>query len=343
MNKSVIITGGITIIIISVVMLLFAPKKQITTEEQVKTPPPREVYIGAWTGGFWDSQTKTLDVSTQLMFEDYMGKKMAFANIYSGWAYLADPDLLIKLNEIYSNRWTPIISSNPSFFEECKNNGKSLYETIGSGSCDGYFRKVAANLKSYNKPIFLRFAWEMNHPNMYWSVDKVKSKPEDFINAWRRFHTVMKEENANNVIWVLSFNTSNSNTIPYAKLYPGDEYVDWVAIDGYNWGTAKDWSGWTSFSGVFKKSYDELTKITDKPLMLSEVNTASEGGNKAEWLKDMLDVQIPNFYPQIDAIVFFNENKMTGEDVDWRMESSIENIEVLKTSLSNKLYKASYP
>ena len=35
--------------------------------------------------------------------------------------------------------------------------------------------------------------------------------------------------------------------------YPGDDYVDYISIDGYNWGTAQSWSGLeVFFPGFFR-------------------------------------------------------------------------------------------
>jgi len=237
-----------------------------------------------------------------------------------------------------------MISANPFFFTDCPENNESVYKTIANGDCDDFLREAARNLKSYKKPIFLRFAWEMNLPNMYWSIEKTQSTPKDFINAWRKLYKIFDEENAQNIIWVLSFNTTNSNSVPYKELYPGDEYVDWVAIDGYNWGNSHDWSGWANFNGVFRNSYNEITDITtEKPIMLSEVNSAPNGGDKAKWLDDMLTLQVPENFPLIEAIVFFNENKTEGESVDWRMEKSEKYLDVLKKTLKNKMYRTSYP
>lgn len=316
-------------------------KSNATTE--IPTLPDRKVYLGAWVGGFWDSKTKKLDTKVVNNFEHAIDKKVAIVNIYSEWAYLPQKDLLTKLDAISEEGWTPMISSNPSFFDGCPKGTDSLYKTIADGKCDEFLRDVAANLRSYDKPILFRFAWEMNLPDMYWSIKQVKSTPQEFIAAWRHFYDVLHEEEATNVKWVLSFNTTNSNTVPYAKLNPGDDYVDWVAIDGYNWGNSHSWSGWANFNGVFRKSYDELTAISQKPVMLSEVNSASSGGNKAAWLDDMLNVQIPENFPQIEAIVFFNESKIGGENVDWRLEQSEKDLTVVKKALKNEIYRSVFP
>lgn len=340
---------SITIFVVLIGLSLIASQRDIQTEEfqtELTNKPERSsIYVGAWVGNFWDNDTRTLNTDVQHEFERAIGKKMAFANIYSQWSYLSDPKLIESLNEISSHGWTPIISTNPSFFSECPKGNNSLYETIASGDCDEFLKAVATNLKSYKGIIMFRFAWEMNLPSMYWSVDFVKSTPQDFVAAWKHFYTIFEQEQADNVKWVLSFNTSNSETIPYNELFPGDEYLDWVAIDGYNWGNTQEWGGWTSFNGVFKKSYEELVALSKKPVMLSEVNTSptGTGGNKAEWLKDMLDIQLVTDYPQVQAIVFFNENKEKGESVDWRLETSPEVVAVIKKSLNTDLYLSDYP
>jgi len=309
----------------------------------IKTQPRSAVYLGAWVQGFWENDTKTLNTSVLSDFEEAIDTKMALANIYSEWEYLENKSLITNLNTISKNGWVPIISSNPYFFKDCPEDDKSLYATIASGECDEFLRAAGKNLKSYNKPVFFRFAWEMNLPDMYWSIEKTSSTPEDFVNAWRRIYRIWEEQKVENVVWVLSFNTSHAKTVPYKDLYPGDEYVDWVAIDGYNWGDSHDWSGWADFNGVFRNSYNELVAVTEKPIMLSEVNSAESGGDKAKWLDDMLSKQIPESFPAVEAIVFFNENKQDGESVDWRIEKSEKYIDAVKKGLSNKLYKRSYP
>jgi hypothetical protein len=166
---------SLTILVITMLVggyLTMTKKTQHATnvsEIKLDPIPQRNVYVGAWVGGFWENDEKKLDTTVMTDFEKNIGKKMALVNIYSEWAYLADPSLLVQLQEISSNGWTPIISANPYFFDGCpKKEYESLYKTIASGSCDPFLREVAQNLKTYEKPVFLRFAWEMNLPDMYW-------------------------------------------------------------------------------------------------------------------------------------------------------------------------------
>lgn len=333
-------------IFLAITVALFASHSTKTNIKAEIKKPDKKVYVGAWVGGFWDNDTKKLNTKPLTDFEKTLDKKMAIATLYSEWEYLQKPEFLTVLRKLSTHGWTPMVSSNPYFFEKgCADKGMPLYKTIASGACDTFLRSVAKNLKEYEKPILFRFAWEMNLPDMYWSMKKTNSKPEDFVAAWRHMHTIFKEEKANNVVWVLSFNATNSNSVPYAQLYPGEEYIDWVAIDGYNWGNSHDWSGWANFNGTFRDSYNELIAFTDKPVMLSEVNSApnKNGGDKAAWLKDMLTVQIERNFPRVEAIVFFNENKSGPESVDWRIEIDPRYVTEVKNGLKDTMYKSTYP
>ena len=59
-----------------------------------------------------------------------------------------------------------------------------------------------------------------------------------------------------------------SPSTPFKDVYPGDAYVDWVALDGYNWGALR--IGWQTFSQVFGDSYNALVALTSKPIMICE-------------------------------------------------------------------------
>lgn len=328
---------------VAVGFMFFNSQESVRSEELIETLPPRQVYVGAWVGGFWESQTKTLDVTKLSNFEKNIDSKVAIANFFSEWSYLENPKLLVNLKEMSSYGWTPMISSNPFFFKSCPKSNHSIYKTIAMGECDEFLSRIANNMKQFEGQILLRFAWEMNLPDIWWSISKTNSSPEEFVQAWQRIHTIMRIEGAENVKLVLSLNTSSGKTVPYSELFPGDEYVDWVAIDGYNWGTSVSWSGWTSFDGVFRKSYEELTALTTKPVMLSEVSSSPIGGSKAGWFDDMLNNQIPYKYNAVRAIVFFNENKDHNEGVDWSIDSSSDTLFTVKGALKNSLYKKSYP
>lgn len=312
------------------------------TPTAVPKKPTNPIYLGMWTQGFWDDPSQTLHPEQLINLQNMIGKKTAIAHFYTGWENLPKQSFLNTLQAIQSNGWRPMISANPYFFSACEVNGKTLYKAIADGGCDAFLHEVGKNLKQYGSPLFLRFAWEMNIDSMEWSIQKTGSTPADYIAAWRRFHDIVASEGATNVLWVFSPNTITPSSISYNLLYPGESYVDWLGLDGYNWGTTQSWSKWESFSHVFSQSYNTLVSLAPgKPLMLAEVNTTNVGGDKALWYKDMLGTQLPYNFPHIKAVVFYNENRQK-EKVNWLINISPSSLQSFSENINNPLYLSSF-
>lgn len=301
------------------------------------------IYLGMWTEGFWNDTTFRLQPEKLINLENSIGKKMAIAHYYRGWENLYKPSIIEELRAIDSQGWRPMLSTNPFFFDKCPSQNMPLYKAIASGNCDNFLREAALNLKTFGKPLLLRYAWEMNIDSIEWGVGKTGSSPQDFINAWRRFHDIAKSQEASNIIWVFSPNVETSSSIPYSQLYPGDSYVDWLGLDGYNWGTSKSWTYWQSFTLVFNNSYKNLTQLSPfKPLMIAEVNTTDQGGDKANWYRKMLTEEIPNNFPQIKAVIFYNENRNAQEQVNWLINNTPETLSAFSESIKNPIYISSF-
>ncbi len=303
----------------------------------------RTVYLGMWTQGFWNDSTKVLSPQTLETVQQKLGKNVAIAHYYRGWQFLDSPEFLSELETINRHGWRPMVSANPYYFDKCMVEGKKLYRMIADGHCDAFLHSVGKNLKAYNKPVFLRFAWEMNIDSIEWGIQKTGDTPQDYINAWQRFHTIVRQENASNVIWVFSPNTETPTSIPYQQLYPGDAYVDWLALDGYNWGTTQPWSSWLGFSQVFSQSYNHIATLSpNKPIMLGEVNTTDRGGDKAEWYTNMLTKEIPYNYPRLQAVIFYNEDRTATEKVNWLIDVTPQTLKAFRNGINSSTYLSSF-
>ncbi len=68
---------------------------------------------------------------------------------------------------------------------------------------------------------------------------------------------------------------------PMNNFYPGDDYVEWIGLDGYNYAGSRSMP-WCSFQEIFGSSYDEIIKLAPtKPLTLAETASDESGGDKA--------------------------------------------------------------
>ena len=185
------------------------------------------------------------------------------------------------------------------------------FNDIVDGSFDDVIEARATGAKALEEPFFLDFAAEMNGEEGWGGND-----PELYVAAYRHVHDVFVAAGATNVVWVwcpnvTDLDNSNDETLDY---YPGDDYVDWTGVDGYNWGS----SDWQSFHEVFENIYPLLAS-KQKPILIGEMSSSETGGDKAAWIADMVPVLKQDF-PLIRGVVWFDVNK----ERDWRISSSAE-------------------
>jgi len=153
---------------------------------------------------------------------------------------------------------------------------------IADGRKDAYIRQFARDAKAWGKPVYISFAHEQNAPYYEWAIGKNGNTHYDYIRAWRRVVSLFRSEGATNVRFVGCPATTAAITTGFKASYPGDSYVDWTALDGYNYGTVYTPSGWTSFTNRFSNAYNEITGFAPtKPMMIAETSSVEVGGDKA--------------------------------------------------------------
>ncbi len=190
---------------------------------------------------------------------------------------------------------------------------------IASGTYDTYIRQFARDTKSVGYPVQIAIAPEMDGWWSPWAINGEKGRTNvDYINGYRRIVDIFNEENATSVAWVWAPNVQapgGPQRYSYAELYPGDAYVTYMGMDGYNWGTNSGGT-WQSFEQVFRYSYDAQVAISSKPIQIMEVGCAEEGGSKPQWIRDMF-AGFKNF-PQISGFTWFNRKR----ERDWRIHTT---------------------
>jgi mannan endo-1,4-beta-mannosidase len=206
-----------------------------------------------------------------------------------------------------------------------KNDDSFSLERIVKGEFDKDILRFARGAKSAKTRLFLSFGHEMNADWYPWA-----GNPKMYKLAYLHVYDIFRQAKAKNVTWVFNPNADPHNEI--AKYYPGSEFVDWLGLDGFNWGATQKWSKWQSFSDIFMKSYDALCKLAVKPILIAEFGSTEIGGDKAEWIENSL-IMI-RMMRRIGGFVWFDTNKET----DWRIDSSPESLKAYKDSLKDPYF-----
>ena len=243
--------------------------------------------------------------------EQRIGRKPAIHLTYYGWDEDWTTDSVPKAD--FAAGRIPLVNLEPDNID---------FNDIVSGSLDSTINARATGSKNLAHPFLLDFAAEMNGDEAWSGND-----PTLYVAAYRHIHDLFVAAGATNVIWawcpnVTDTNGGNATTMAY---YPGDTYVDWTGVDGYNWGTSQPGFGWQTFQDVFKDIYP-LLAAKGKPILIGEMASDEVGGSKAQWIADMIPT-LRNDFPLIKGFVWFDIKK----ERDWEIDSSAASLAAYAT------------
>lgn len=235
---------------------------------------------------------------------------------------------LVDMRGVFVNWNDPF----PTSFSSLKNTGKTLViywelygvtlDSILAGESDDYIKKFGEAARAYGGPVILAPLHEMNGNWDPWGGTVGNNTPQKVVTTWQRIVDKFGARQNVKFAWAVN-NISVPNTKENAitVYYPGNNYVDFVAVDGFNFADP-----WQSFDEVFGEALQLLSKY-QKPIYILSMATA-EGERKATWIKDAIEVQMPK-YPLLKGFIWFQENK----ERDWRIESDQNSLQAFQAAL----------
>jgi len=217
---------------------------------------------------------------------------------------------------------------------------------ISSGKHDGYITQVAQAAAAYHYPFIVRIFHEMNANWYPWGFGvNGNTNVADFVAAYRHIVDLFRAAGATNVRFVWNPLVYDATFIARAgdkvkQAYPGDNYVDLVGLDGYN----KDLLHWRSLQQIFKPSYDFITGLTSRPIILFEVgcveNPLAPTG-KANWITQGFLTDIPTRMPAVKAVVWFNSKDEKGNN--FTLQTSQNSMNAWQQVVNSPLYQGGFP
>lgn len=282
---------------------------------------PSRMLYGAYDGALPDSFSGITALETRI------GEPFAIVSLYQAWGDRPDQtdfplravSTIDRLGSIPMITWEPWVKDfdsalRPNLPKPSEREYASL-AAIARGDYDFYVTRWAAAAARYGKPLFLRFAHEMNDPYRYPWGPQNGNRPDDFIAAWKHVHMVFQKMNATNVLWVWSPHIS----MPWFEYYyPGDEWVDWIGTGVLNYGDVAPWSRWWTFHQIIEKAYPALLKL-EKPIMITEFGSVTSGGDAAQWYEQAFR-DLHEKYGAIRSVVFFNQTSdvtLSATPLNW--------------------------
>jgi len=194
-------------------------------------------------------------------------------------------------------------------------------EKIIAGNFDEMLTNFARDAGNYDKSLFVSFGHEMNADWYPWA-----DKPELYKEAYVHVHDLMSNY-AGKITWVWD---PNIDCDDISKYYPGNDYVDWIAVDGYN--TQDYGASWKSAQQLFDTTIDDIASY-GKPTMIGETACDANDENdetvrKPQWLYLAVEwitgkKKIGSSDNLIKGYVYFNFDKVEdGQLKNWEISRS---------------------
>jgi len=224
--------------------------------------------------------------------------------------------------------------------------------TIIAGTHDDYLRQYARDVAALGLPMAIRLDHEMNGIWYPWAEQTSSgasingNSPGQYAAMWKHVHDIFEAEGANQyVIWVWSPNIINNlpatlqSQSSLAGLYPGDDYVDWLGLSGYDRPPYKADNNGT-FDYTFGRSLAQLRQLSDKKILLSEVGASELGGHKPAWVTSFFAAFHQPANADLLGFAWFNMAVSTYSDGalitnDWRVDSRRNTLEAFVAGLND--------
>jgi len=294
-------------------------------------PPPAATasYWGAWIGSQLTGESPPWDMSAVDRFAQLAGKGPSVVEYSSpfteceGSSCRPDHFPSEEMTAIRNYGAIPFFSwgSQSTPLEGSVEPAFSLTRLI-AGDYDAYLKEFAAAAREWGHPFFLRFDWEMNGNWFPWGEGTNGNGPGEFVAAWHHVHDIFTEAGATNASWVwCPYAFPKGGLGALKRSYPGNAYVDWSCLDGYNCGNNKvNPHPWRSFDAIFRHAYDQIVKkiAPKKPMILAEMASGGTARAKARWITNMFS-SLKGHYRRIRGLIWFDQ---IDRGVQWQIESS---------------------
>lgn len=193
---------------------------------------------------------------------------------------------------------------------------------------------LIARLRDFDHPIIVIFSDrpEGEDPALYGTAD-------DFVRAWQRVVGAARDAGAVNATWVWGL---GSGAFPTAAddWYPGDEWVDWLGVTGFNY-YGDGSTPWRTFPSTFA-AFREWSLAHDRPLLVvatsSDENPYVDPGeprSKPTWIREALATL--DDWPEFQGLVWFDGDEPEGEH-DWRVNSTSDALEAFRELAAAPLF-----
>ena len=204
------------------------------------------------------------------------------------------------------------------------------YASILAGAQDACIASYARQVKAFGAPVLVRLAHEMNGNSNNWTGIANGNDPQGFIDFYRKVVDMFRAAGANNARFIWSPDHASPPEVPapaseLKNYFPGNGYVDFIGVSGYNWGNDPlRGGGWVTAPQIFDNFLDlTLREFPGKPVMITEIGSVPgyAGFSRGDWYAEALGWFASR--KDLKGIVWFNDFAFARTDeADFRLTNT---------------------
>ncbi len=270
----------------------------------------------------WGAEFPNWEPTEIAKFETLVEKPIDIYATFVHWGNERDFPLLYKDTVAAKGKTLLIYWEAKDYNIDSPNQPQFNYDSILSGRWDSYFTQFAKDAKTYGGTVILAPFNEANDNSGPWGGQINGNTIEKHKSAFAYVKNFFNDTPNVKFAWAMN-NVSSPQTQENAieNYYPGDSAVDYIGVDGFNFGNP-----WQNWDQVFGNTLIKLSRY-NKPILITSTGSAS-GPDKPEWIRNGFGVEIKK-YPLVIGWVWFNEQK----EKDWRVNSDEASLAAFKTIL----------
>ncbi|WP_026402226.1 glycosyl hydrolase [Actinomadura rifamycini] len=208
---------------------------------------------------------------------------------------------------------------------------------------DDEIRRQARALKELPGTVWFTFNHEPEN-----GASTGMGRPREYTDAWRRVVAAFREEGARNVRYVWTM-TDAAFGRDAARYYPGDDHVDAIGVDAYNWFTCRGRDeGWRPLGELIERHRRFGEKHPDEQLMILETGTVedpADPGRKARWLAEATALLQRPEYRRYTALLHWDARhaRPEGPTCAWDYRSSERSLRAWRAMAAAPVFGARVP
>jgi hypothetical protein len=318
-----------------------APPAPVSAE--IPLPPAGSLYHGVYPGGV-TGEEDDLTLADLTAYENASGKSAAWVyfshNWYSGRAFPTE-----TANWIRDAGSVPYVRL---MLRSAGSRGRAdptySLARILAGQFDNDLKAWCAGARDFGTRLIAEYGVEVNGEWFPWNGKwngggltfgygdpRQPNGPERFRNAYRRIIQICRDQGADNLTWVFHVNDGDWPDVAWNRFenyYPGDDYIDWLAVSVYGAQTPLD-DYWNEFRPDMDAAYLRLAALSaTKPIIVAEFGVTANNplGSQSQWAQDALADLTTFRWPRVVAFSWWNEwwqnDDDPAHDTDMRLQTN---------------------